>query len=385
MTAPLAGTRVLDLTRLLPGNYATLLLAALGADVIKVEDSVAGDGTRQAPPFAAGGSVAHAILNRGKRSVQCDLKLDTDREWFLRLVENADVLVDSFRPGVLARLGLGPDVLAAHRPTLVHVSLTAYGEGGRASWPGHDINAQALAGLLSLTAGADGVPPMPGVQVADLAAGLHVALAVVSGMHSVQRNGRGFRANVAMVDAAYTFLGLAGAQAAASNLGAAPAPGPGHMLNGGLACYDLYRCSDDRYVAVGALEPQFFARFCELLGKPELASWQYDLSRQGQLRDDIATLVLSETSEHWGHVMSEADTCVTVVNDVVSALRDTDATTRGVVTTTAGADGSSIDAVRVVPWLSGEDDPSGAPALGADSQVVRTAALAGEWPARRQP
>ncbi len=280
MLSPLEGVRVLDLTRLLPGNYATLLLAGLGADVIKVEDTVGGDGIRLAPPYAAGGSVPHAILNRGKRSAQFDLKNPADRELFLALVAQADVVVDSFRPGVLDRLGVGPDALDRANPRLVHVSLTAYGDGARAKLPGHDLNAQALAGLLTLTGGADAAPALPGVQSADLVAGLQVALAVVSGVLSVRSSGSGFRTNVSMLDASYSLLGLAGAQAAATARDAAPEPAPEQMLSGALACYRLYRCSDGRFVALGALEPQFFAAFCELLEQPELAAWQFDGERQ---------------------------------------------------------------------------------------------------------
>jgi crotonobetainyl-CoA:carnitine CoA-transferase CaiB-like acyl-CoA transferase len=385
--APLAGVRVLDLTRLLPGNYGTLLLAGLGADVIKVEDMAAGDGTRGAPPFAAGGSLAHAVLNRGKRSVQCDLKSADDRELFLALVSQAEVVVDSFRPGVLDRLGLGAQVLAAANPKLVHVSLTAYGTGQRAALAGHDLNAQALSGLLSLTEGAAGAPALNGVQIADLAAGLQVALAVVSGITVARRDGTGFRTNVAMVDAAYTLLGLAGAQAAATLLGASPEPAPRQALNGGLACYGVYECGDQRHLALGALEPQFFARFCELIGQPDLTALQYQLDKQDELRESIAAVLLTHTRDEWTSVLANEDTCVSPVNNVTEAFADADAVARGVMTDIAAPDDSSIAAVRIIPWLASSaamshvtPDLSGAPALGADSDVVRAAAQRGQWP-----
>jgi crotonobetainyl-CoA:carnitine CoA-transferase CaiB-like acyl-CoA transferase len=372
---------------LLPGNYGTLLLAGLGADVIKVEDMAAGDGTRGAPPFAAGGSLAHAVLNRGKRSVQFDLKSAEDRELFLALVSQADVVVDSFRPGVLDRLGLGARALDTANPRLVHVSLTAYGTGERAALAGHDLNAQALSGLLSLTEGAVGAPALNGVQIADLAAGLQVALAVVSGITVARRDGTGFRTNVAMVDAAYTLLGLAGAQAAATLLGASPEPAPNQALNGGLACYGIYECGDQRHVALGALEPQFFARFCELIGKPELAALQYQLDKQNELRESIAGILLTRTRDEWTAVLAGEDTCVTPVNSVTEAFADADAVARGVITQVAAPDDTAITAVRVVPWLAASAaqshitaDVDGAPALGADSADVRAAASQGQWP-----
>jgi alpha-methylacyl-CoA racemase len=389
-TAPLDGVRVLDLTRLLPGNYGALVLAGLGADVIKVEDMAAGDGTRGAPPFAAGGSLAHAVLNRGKRSVQFDLKSPDDRDLFLALVAQADAVVDSFRPGVLERLGLGAQVLDAANPRLVHVSLTAYGTGERAALAGHDLNAQALAGLLSLTEGAEGAPALLGVQMADLAAGLQVALAVVSGITISRRDGTGFRTNVAMLDAAYTLLGLAGAQAAATLLGASPEPAPHQALNGGLACYGIYACADGRHVALGALEPQFFSRFCELIGWPELAALQYQLDKQGELRASIADVMLTRSRDEWTAMLANEDTCLTPINSVTEAFADADAVARGVVTQVTAPDDSAIAAVRVVPWLASgaaqshvTADVSGAPTLGADSAEVRAAAAQGQWPACR--
>lgn len=407
--APLAGVKVLDLTRLLPGNYATLLLAELGADVIKIEDTRAGDGTRVAPPYTGGGSAAHASLNRGKRSVQYDLKDATDRESFLSLVKLADVLVDSFRPGVLDRLGLGDDVLTAANPRLVHASLVAYSDDERSAWPGHDLNAQALSGLLSLSAPIGGTPAMPGVQAADLMAGTQVALAVLAGLVSRDGGGSdesgdesteesggsaasnaratsaGYRAQVSMLDSAYALLGLAGAQGAAALRGESVEPASGQMLSGGLACYDLYKCADDRYVAVGALEQQFFVRICELLGRTDLAALQYDLAAQSQLHDELAAIFATQPRDHWTALLSQADTCVTPVRSVTEALTDASEQASGQVGVIDAADGSALSAVRAVAWkpIPGSTEwlaDAGAPSLGADTEAVRRAAEHGRWP-----
>jgi len=365
-----------------------LLLAGLGADVIKIEDTAAGDGTRGAPPFVGGGSAAHATLNRGKRSVQFNLKEIADRELFLALVAHADVVVDSFRPGVLDRLVLGDGVLEATNPALVHVSLVAYDvDGARALLPGHDLNAQALSGVLSLTTDDGGRPAMPGVQSADLAAGTQVALAVLAGLWSTRTNpaegARYFRTSVSMLDSAYGLLGLSGAQAAAAIRGESNEPGSRQMLTGALACYDLYECSDGAYIAVGALEPQFFVRICELLDRQDLTPLQYNLARQDELRDELSTIFSSHTRGHWTELLSAEDTCVTPVLSVVEALGDPDATARALIHDVAASDGSALNAVRTVPWLPAEGATAKAPVLGADNDDVRAAAAAGEWPACR--
>ena len=204
MTGPLHGVRVLDLTRLLPGGFATMTLADLGADVIKVEQPGVGDGSRWAPPYASTGEGAlHLLLGRGKRSVTCDLRSDDGRAFFLDLVAGADVLVDSFRPGVLDRLGLGRDALAAANPRLVQVALTGYGpDDGRA---GHDLNYVAQAGLLSLTGDPD-QPVVPGTQVADLSGALWAVVAVLAALHERERTGRGQVYDVSLTASALTTM-----------------------------------------------------------------------------------------------------------------------------------------------------------------------------------
>ncbi len=257
---------MLDLARLLPGGYATSLLADLGADVLKVERPGDGDGLRLAQPHDPDGvSSAHRWLNRGKRSLTADLKEPEGREVLLALAARSDVLVDSFRPGVMDRLGLGHEALDDANPSLVHVSITFHGHRApRAATAGHDINAQALAGLLSLGEGPEGGPPRPYVQGVDHVVGLQAALAVVAMLRERDRTGRGGYCDLAMVDAGYSLLGLAGAAFGATGT----APTPSEELTGGLACYGLYPCADGRHVAVGALEPVFFARLVAALGLP---------------------------------------------------------------------------------------------------------------------
>ena len=364
---PLAGVRVLDLTRLLPGNTATLVLAGLGADVVKVEDPRSGDGTRLAPPYAATGeSGPHVALNRGKRSLAVDLKHPEGPGLLLELVARADVLVDSFRPGVLDRLGLGPDALAAANPSLVHVSITAYGDGAMAALPGHDLNAEGYAGLLSLSRGPEGAPAMPAVPVADLTAALQAVIAVLAGLRRAESGQGGLRADVPMVDAALTLATMLSGTVAVT--GAAP-PSP-DMLSGALACYRPYRCADGQWVVCAGLEPKFFARTVELLGRPDLAARQYDPAGQEELAAELAGLFGALPRVEVLALLEHEDTCVSPVHDVAAAMAA--AEPRGSIVRARLADGTGVPVISAVPWLpgAGAGDGAAAPALGADTDAV---------------
>lgn len=352
MSAPLAGVRVLDLTRLLPGNYATLILAGLGADVIKIEDPGSGDGTRFVPPWtAAGESGAHAVLNRGKRSVGVDLKVPAGRELFLELVGQSQVMIDSFRPGVLDRLDLGPDVLAAANSSLVHVTIDAFGSGGPMEHvPAHDLNTAGFAGIIGLARDRDGRPAMPSMPVVDHLSGLQAVIAVLVGLRVGDRagDGDGYRAEVAMADSAASILTLAGGYFAATGK---PPPAP-ETLSGQLACYSLYECRDGRWITVGGLEAKFFSRMLALMGLDELAGQQYEPGAQEDLRDTLAERFRSRDRAEWLKLLMIEDTCVGPVNDVDEALAEANLRDRGVVSDIEFRDGTRALAVRSVPWLA---------------------------------
>lgn len=361
--APLAGVRVLDLTRLLPGNYATAVLTELGAEVLKVE-AAEGDGTRLLPPHLPGGeSGAWVQLNRGKGSVVLNLKAAEDSERLRGLIRGADVLIDSFRPGVLDRLGFGQESLAGLRPGLVHVSIDAYGSGaGLEQVPGHDLNTIGYAGLLTL---AGERPALPGVQMADIMAGLHSALAVVTGLRSVDRDGQFFRAEVAMSDAALTLAQLALGHLVAT--GSSP-PRP-DTLTGALACYDVYECADGRWMTVGALEPKFFARTLELMGLGESAASQYDPASQEALRATVAGRFAEEPQAHWVELLATDDTCVGPALTLDEAVSEPNLAGRNVWRRARARDGQLVDVVAAVPWFDAQLGALQAPELGADADV----------------
>ena len=280
MTPALDGLKVLDLTRLLPGGFCSLLLADFGADVIKVEDTGIGDYVRWSPPYYEGAEdtakgALFLALNRGKRSIRVDLKTDQGKEVLLRLARDADVLLESFRPGVLDRLGVGYARLREVNPGLVYCAITGYGQDGpNRDRSGHDMNYLGLNGLLGLTGDAGGRPVQAAGQIADLGGGaLMGAIGVLMALRERERSGQGQFVDCSMFDGALSWLALVAAEALA--------PG-GRMLQrgqlplaGALTCYRPYACADG-YVTLGALEPKFWAAFCRGVGREDLIDHAFD-------------------------------------------------------------------------------------------------------------
>jgi alpha-methylacyl-CoA racemase len=307
MTA-LEDVRVLDLSRLLPGPFCTLLLADLGADVIKVEDTDSGDYLRWVPPLAGEYSAMFHPLNRNKRSVSLNLKTDAGREAFLRLVDTADVVVESFRPGVMDRLRLGWDVLHQRNPAVILCSISGYGQDGPyRDRAGHDLNYAALAGVLSLTASASGDPAMPGVQAGDLGGGaLHAAVAILAALHQRTRTGNGQRCDISMFDGLVSWM----APHAALYFAGAGVPGPNSLtLNGRNPCYRIYECQDG-HVALGALEPKFWRAFVEAIGLPHLADAAFTEGDEGrEVVGEIEKVLRQRTRADWAAAFTGLDVC----------------------------------------------------------------------------
>jgi len=309
---PLTGIRILDLTRLLPGAYCTLLLADMGADVIKVEEPGAGDYMRWTPPLAGGQSALFNAINRNKRSVTLNLKTDAGRDLLLRLVEGADVLVEGNRPGVMDRLGLGWEVVHARNPRLVMCSITGYGQDGPfASRAGHDLNYMATAGGLGLNGERDGPPVPPAVQVADVGGGvLQPAVAILGALVGVQRGGEGRWIDASMTDGAVSWLALALATHAGGETVAR-----GHQrLSGRFACYRVYACKDGGYYSVAALEPKFWSALCSALERPDLVDLQY--SDDSVVHVALEEMFASRTRLEWQRRLSALDACCEPVLDI---------------------------------------------------------------------
>ena len=309
---PLTGIRILDLTRLLPGAYCTLLLADMGADVIKVEEPGAGDYMRWTPPLAGGQSALFNAINRNKRSVTLNLKADAGRDLLLRLVQGADVLVEGNRPGVMDRLGLGWEVVHARNPRLVMCSITGYGQDGPfASRAGHDLNYMATAGGLGLNGERDGPPVPPAVQVADIGGGgFQPAVAILGALVGVQRGGEGRWIDASMTDGAVSWLALALATHAGGETVAR-----GHQrLSGRFACYRVYACKDGGYYSVAALEPKFWSALCGALERPDLVDLQY--SDDSVVHVALEEMFASRTRLEWQRRLSALDACCEPVLDI---------------------------------------------------------------------
>jgi alpha-methylacyl-CoA racemase len=375
MTLPLAGLRVLDLSRLLPGGYATLILADLGADVLKVEEPGRGDYIRAMPPFApTGESGCHLALNRGKRSLTLNLKTDEGRAILRELARDADVVVESFRPGVMDRLGVGYETLRADNRGLVWCAISGYGATGPyVDRAGHDINYLAYAGALSFSGHRQTGPWMPGVQVGDLGGGgLPAVVAILVALRVRDATGEGQVCDISMTDGVFSWLTIHAGSYAAS--GRPPQPGA-ELLNGGMAWYGVYECADGRHVAVGALEPQFFAVLVEALACPELAPAHLDPARQDELRAAFAAAFATRPRAEWLALLEPMEACVAPVNDLSEAFADPQLQARGMVAEHVLADGSTFPQVGVVPTLTATPGRVGGPApwLGADTDDVLSA------------
>jgi alpha-methylacyl-CoA racemase len=309
MHEPLKGVRVLDLSRLIPGPFCTLILSDLGASVDKLEDPHVGDYLRVFPPIKRGLSGRFNALNRDKRSLCLDLKKPEGRDALLRLAAKYDVVVESFRPGVLDKLGVGFRALAERNPRLIMLSISGYGQDGPfRDKAGHDLNYLAIGGVLGNAGPADRAPPTPAIQLADIAGGaLFGAVGILAALYERERTGRGQQIDMSMCEGALAFMipDLGNYDAT----GTAPKRG-GELLNGGAASYGVYRTKDARFLSVGALEPKFWAAFNTAIGRPvDHSELVADAAGQERVRAEIQAILETKTRDEWEQILV-GDVCV---------------------------------------------------------------------------
>jgi alpha-methylacyl-CoA racemase len=377
---PLTGLRVVDLTRLLPGPVATMHLADLGAEVLKIEDTGVGDYARAMGPGerqagGSGDSLFFRMVNRNKKSLRLDLKQAAGVEVFLRLAKDADVIFESFRPGVVDKLGIGYEAVRALNPRIVYCAITGYGQTGPwAELAGHDINYLATAGLLDQIGSHDGrnsgPPAIPNLQIGDLLGGaLTPLLGVLAAVIGAKATGRGSHVDVAMTDAvlAHTIFPLV-----TTLVHGKPAPRGADLLTGGVPCYGVYRTADDRYLAVGALEPKFWQAMCAAIGRPDLAPFGLATGSEGRrVKGELATLLASQPLAHWEPVFAAADCCVTPILRMDEAMAHSQIRAREMVVEVGGTTQYAPPfKLSAWPWA----DAAPAPAAGADSESVLAAA-----------
>jgi alpha-methylacyl-CoA racemase len=372
VSSPLAdalrGVRVLDLSRLLPGPFLTMVLADMGADVVKVEDPRLGDYLRGFPPGKGGMSGRFLAINRGKRSLALDLKAAPARDAFLKMVEKADVVVESFRPGVMDKLGIGYAALAARNPKIIVCSISGYGQTGPyVDRAGHDLNYISLAGVLAMTGPAGGAPQMPGVQIADLAGGaLWGATAVLGALVGRERNGKGAHLDISMTEGS---LALLAAELGNMMCGAQPTRGS-EMLNGAAAVYAVYRTKDDRYVSVGALEPKFWSALNQAIGRAwSVADIIGDAEVQAKTRGELQAIFETKTLAEWTAFFAERDCLVEPILEPHEIVAHPLHVAREVFFEIDGGEGvGPITQVRTP--IGTPAHPSAPPRLGQQSQAV---------------
>ena len=323
---PLDGIRVLDLTRLLPGPVATLHLADLGAEVIKIEDPQVGDYARTLGTGEGADSAYFRMINRNKQGLRLDLKKPEGVEVFRRLASAADVIVESFRPGVMDKLGVGYAVITALNPRIAYCSISGYGQDGPyKDLAGHDINYLGYAGVLDQIGCEGGDPAIPNFQIADLLGGaLTAAMGILAAVIDAQRTGKGRYVDVSMTDSvlAHTYFTMLRLNDSGHSL-----PRGADLLSGGLPCYGAYRCADGKHMAVGALEGKFWKLCCAALGRPEWVGRQWDAG----LRAEVAAVFATRPRDEWANLFAAVDCCVTPILTPEEALANEQIVARGMV------------------------------------------------------
>lgn len=365
MQKALEGTRILDLTRLLPGPFGTLVLSDLGARVDKVEDAGAGDYLRHTGPQRGGMSLPFAALNRGKRSAVIDLKNPAGRDAFLRLLRHYDVLFEQFRPGVLDRLGLGHDALRHEHPRLVICALTGYGQTGPLrDRAGHDLNYLARAGVLGLQGPSDAPPQVPGLQAADVSGGMWCAIAILAALRHRDATGEGQVIDLAMTDGV---LGL-GAMGVMMGLGEAAAPRGSDLLSGGIAPYRTYRAKDGAMMTLASLEPKFWLRFAAATGLEGDLEALMPGPHQPKLMATVEEVFASKTRAEWEAFAAEHDCCVEPVLGPEELVDDPQLAARGVFAETV-VEGEPVPVFRL-PITSRDGELAPPPARGAHTRAM---------------
>lgn len=382
----LAGVRVLDLTRLLPGGLCTLVLADMGADVVKIEAPGGGDYARMREPHlqdaeSTTSSASFRALNRNKRSVVLDLKSSEGLEAMLRLVADADVLVESFRPGVLDRLGLGFETLAKTNPGLVLCQISGWGqEGPKRNSAGHDLNYLAAMGLLSHTGGLDDPPHLPPMQVADASAGLFGACSILAALHERTTSGLGQQIDVSIAHSALMLAPMTVAGVLATKVAQPVSEG---IWSGGVTCYQIYRCLDG-WVALGALEDKFWRTWCAGVERPDLFESASAPSGSDAHRD-VSEIMARRSREEWRKFSEEHDCCLTVVAGLPEALASSLIEQRGsVMRLPHGSSDESYDALALPVRMSRtppDYEQRPAPRLGAHTRDLSEPPARDEWPA----
>jgi len=387
MAGPLSGVLVVDLTRVLAGPYCTMVLADLGARVIKVEVPGRGDDARAIGPFVGDRSAYFMSLNRGKQSIALDLKHTDDRSIFERLLARADVLVENFRPGAMERLGYGWDELHARFPRLIAASTSGFGQTGPyAERPAYDVVAQAMGGVMSITGQPDGEPTRVGTSIGDITGGLFTAIGIQAALLERHRSGVGQRVDVSLLDAQVAILENAIARYSVTG----EIPGPIGSRHPSIAPFDAF-ATQDGYVVIAAGNDALFANLCETVGAPEWIDDERfrtnELRNQNAdaLKDLIETALARRTTSEWLEVLQRAELPCGPLNDIAQLIADPQVVHRNMIVSSEDATGARLQMAGNPIKLSAHADPTtrpAAPALDGDRQQILAELDASETPAK---
>ena len=318
---PLQGTRVLDLSRLLPGPYCSMLLADMGAEVIKIEEPEIGDYIRASAPFIEGESSGHLILNRNKKSLTLNLREEKGRKIFLQLSKEADVILEGFRPGVTKRLGVDYETVRRENDGIIYVSLTGYGQGGPyEQMVGHDVNYLALSGILSMTGASGGPPVLLGIPIGDIAGGMFATVGILAAIVAKEKSGKGQFVDVAMLDGLLSWLTVhAGVFFAEKRV----RPRGEGKLWGRYGCYQVYETRDQKYIAIGAIEKKFWKNLCVKLKRQDFIDHQYaEEEKREEILSFLSDTFRSKTRDEWVREFEGEEICFSPVHDLEEVFSD---------------------------------------------------------------
>lgn len=314
----LEGIKILDLTRLLPGPYCSMILADFGAEVIKIEEPSKGDYARSFPPLKNGFGYWHLQLNRNKKSIALDLKTATGRAKFLQLVARADIVMESYRPGVLQKLGIDYEVAKEINPKIIYCTINGYGKKGpRTQEADHDINYVSLAGVTSMSGEKNGKPSIPSVLMADMNAALLAGMGILTALRHAEKTGEGQEVEVSLYNSALSLM--PGAASLFFGSGFVAERG-NNWLNGSYANYNIYETADRRYLAVGALEKKFWTNLCMVLARADLIDTLDEEANHELVKKELAAVFAQKTLDEWEKILAGKDTCTTAVKSFGEAL-----------------------------------------------------------------
>ena len=315
---PLEGIRILDLSRLLPGPFCTMILADMGAEVIKIEEPERGDYNRFWPPIKNKNSGYFIGINRNKKSITLNLKDERAKKIFYKLVKNSYVVVESFRPGVTEKLGIDFHTLKKINNKIIYLSLTGFGQNTSLKLrPAHDLNFLALSGILSFSGSKDTTPPIMGIQIADYSGALFGVIGILLALMRREKIDEAQYIDIAMLDCLFSFLSMISGKFFIDNR--IPQPSD-DLLNGGFACYNIYKTKDNRFITVGSIEEKFWNRLCELIGKEEWKGLNFNRDKQDELIDGLQKIFSEKTLNEWMEIFKDEDVCVEPVLNLKEAF-----------------------------------------------------------------